>query len=1163
MRSPAKGKLIAQHAEEGKKVVVVSASNDGSSRSLDSLEADIRFFAPHLPVYQFYPWDTLLYEGVSPLKALSGSRLLALDFLLSNKPGIVLTTTRAILQKVLPLHYVLASQLKLLVGMVFSREGCERRLGECGYQQVSLVESIGQCAIRGSVIDFFSPEYETPIRIEWIDDIIDEIRVFDSSTQRSLHAVGEVRIFPLLEWIPSLGSENEGTLRAEMIARVKHLGKEQEVPAREIARTIASLRTRSLFPGVELTYLAAVAPLESFWSSVPRNAKVVCNNWLAIEREAEVVNEEAQERFATSQGQLVVPPPCDFLHTVAEVEELLHDRDAIYLDSLLADALGSYHGRAAPLTSLSVTLKARLGTGTALEPLRAFLNDRRKKGVSIAFVVGSSQRAMRLHALLLEIDVDAPFVHLTPSEWLERCKWQPVVILLGTLSEGCELTGENVIFVAEGDIFNDRSRRTGVKRAPSLKRLMTSLAQLDENNYVVHQEYGIAIYRGLKHMVVEGVGNDFLQLEFADTVLYLPIFHIKKVQKFVAAEGVAPVIDRVSSLRWKRTKEKVKQAVVVLAGELIRIYAHRKANHGWRFEPPNGEDEEFADTFSFDETPDQAQAIEQTLHDMASELPMDRLICGDVGFGKTEVAIRAAFKCVQHARQVAVLVPTTILAEQHLESFRRRFMGYSTVIEGISRFYTTSQVKETVERLKSGEIDIIIGTHKLLSSDVVFKDLGLLIIDEEHRFGVKQKEKLKAFKAKVDILTLTATPIPRTLNMALLGIRDVSVIATPPTERKAIRTFVAERSTVIIRDAISRELQRGGQIFYVINRIEALAPIATGLQELAPSARIVCAHGQMKESILEDIMTRFVSGEIDILVTTTIVESGIDVPRANTIIIDNAHLFGMAQLYQLRGRVGRAQSQAYAYLLLPRLKSVSEEAQQRLMALQSLDDLGVGFQLAMRDLEIRGAGNLLGKEQSGNVAAVGYELYSKILEEAVSSLQGKSIEESEIIEPEIKVNTDAFLPSSYLPDLAERLILYQRLSGTGTEAEICELREEIDDRYGPLPPQVENLIRLMSFRTFLHRFRIRKVEVQRERALLSLSPSSPISFERLQRALSLRGDSLRFTKNLTLSVALSGGSATLDEVDYKVRLFLEEIEEVKVEAIGAVSQSTPFLEKRP
>ncbi len=557
-----------------------------------------------------------------------------------------------------------------------------------------------------------------------------------------------------------------------------------------------------------------------------------------------------------------------------------------------------------------------------------------------------------------------------------------------------------------------------------------------------------------------------------------------------------------------------------MAGELIKLYAARKVVRGWRFEPAGAEDDRFADGFGFTETPDQEKAIQETLQDMASEQPMDRLVCGDAGYGKTEVALRAAYKCIQHSKQVAVLVPTTILAEQHYNVFRNRFLEYPVKVRALSRFYSAKENALTLQGLASGEVDIVIGTHKLLQPSIQFKDLGLLIIDEEHRFGVKHKEQLKQIKKDVDALTLTATPIPRTLHMALLGIREISIISTPPHDRRTIRTYVGTETDTLVRDAIIREIQRGGQCFVLHNKVQTIDVVASQLQKLVPEAKVTFAHGQMHERTLESIMMKFIKGDFNVLVSTTIIESGLDIPNANTIIILRADQLGLAQLYQIRGRVGRSNKQAYAYLMVPEPKKLSEDARKRLGVLQSLDDLGLGFNLAARDLEIRGAGNLLGKDQSGNVQTVGLDLYNRILKEAILNMRGEEIPISEVIDPDMRIPVDAYIPPNYIPDLSERLILYQRLADILTDQQSWELSLEIEDRFGATPLPAQNLLQLMRLRSLIRLGGVVRIEFVPNLLTLNFSPKARIDRPRLESLIKFSEGKIKQRSPLSLSLNL-------------------------------------------
>jgi transcription-repair coupling factor (superfamily II helicase) len=612
----------------------------------------------------------------------------------------------------------------------------------------------------------------------------------------------------------------------------------------------------------------------------------------------------------------------------------------------------------------------------------------------------------------------------------------------------------------------------------------------------VHVDHGVAAYRGLRHMHVAGTEGDYLHLEYQDgDRLYVPIDRINVVQRYVSADGAAPALDKLGGTSWERVKAKTKESLLAMAHELLQIYAAREA-HGRR--PYAHEDplyQEFVARFPFEETTGQARAIDEVLTDMTGGKSMDRLVCGDVGFGKTEVAMRAAFLAVLGGKQVAVLVPTTILAQQHMETFTARFQGYPVTIEMLSRFRTTGENKETVAGLASGRVDVVVGTHRLLQKDIVFRELGLLVVDEEHRFGVKDKERIRALRATVDVLTLTATPIPRTLNMSLSGIRDLSVIETPPVDRLAIRTYVTKFDEGVIRDAIVRELGRGGQVFFVHNRVANIAEMAHLVRDLVPEAKVDVAHGQMVEAELERAMLGFMHGGTNVLVTSAIIESGLDIPNANTLIVNRADTFGLAQLYQIRGRVGRSHHRAYAFLLIPGEHLITTDAQKRLRVLQELDDLGGGFRLAAHDLEIRGAGNLLGKQQTGHIGAVGLELYTNMLEQAVREVRGEAAEPE--VEPEIQLGIPAYVPEPYVPDVNQRLLLYKRLAGIRGVPDLDAIRDELLDRYGPIPALVDTLLALMALRRRLRDLHVTQARRRGDGILVEFAPSTPVDVSKL------------------------------------------------------------------
>jgi transcription-repair coupling factor (superfamily II helicase) len=1080
--------FIAKRWQDCSKILVVTASR----RRAEEVREDIQFFLGEESPIAFPAWETLPLEPVSPPSDISAERLKVLHSFATEDSFLVISSADALLQRVPSLASVLQLTFSLSVGSDISRDALVERLILAGFKTSKSVERIGEMSPKGLVVDLFPSTTKNAIRIEFEGEKIACIREFDTESQRSLGEQQNVTILPVRELT---GFHNLPNPHLSYSHLLKGRAQETGTPLREVEKVLQALASRADYPGLELLQYLDESTHCSLLEVIPCDTHVLFIDTFEIERSLDDfahLTRERSERLTEEQHLLPRPEqlylsPEELLQglSLRSIERLSH------LDIAQMELGKSENAKVESNIELTTRLKSSVGTGDAFRPLKIYLDEWRRKGYSVAFAAGSSARAQRLQNILLNIGTDAPVLSTSALSWIETPRHDAVVVLVGHLASGFRLPKEKLLFISESEIFGERSYRTGKTPRISAKRLLSSLSLLKEGDFIAHIDYGIGVYQGLKHLSVDGVLGDFLQIDYSDSKLYLPAHQIGKVQKFVAAEGQKPTVDKLGSTRWARAKQKIRESIVTLAGDLIRLYANRKVARGWRFEPFGAEDERFADSFRYDETPDQRKAILETIQDMASEEPMDRLVCGDVGFGKTEVAIRAAFKCTQHARQVAVLVPTTILVEQHRSNFAERFANYPVKVGAVSRFFSTEENLETLKMVAEGEIDIIIGTHRLLQPDVQFKDLGLLIIDEEHRFGVKQKERLRAYRSNVDVLTLTATPIPRTLHMSLLDIRDISLISTAPVDRKMVQTNVAERDDSIIRDAVLREIRRGGQCFYIHNRVQNIAGVAAKLAELVPEAKFDFAHGQMTETELERIMVRFIEREIDVLVTTTIVESGLDVPNANTILIDRADQFGLAQLYQLRGRVGRSKRQAYAYFLVPHVKTLSHEAQERLKVLQSLDSLGVGFNLALRDLEIRGAGNLLGKEQSGSVLSVGFDMYCRILSEAVADIKGEEPLLEDVVDPDVRiVGVDAFIPEAYVPDIGERLVLYQRLSNIRSDEEGYDILSEMEDRFGPCAVEVHNLLTLMQYRGLLRRHGVVKSEVNPLKASLTFSPIS-------------------------------------------------------------------------
>lgn len=1115
----AKGRLVAKLAKKAGRLTVICQSRAESA----ALANDLRFFNSNIPVFEFPAWEALPFEAISPPVDLSAQRIKVLKRLQDSSAMVVVAPVEALLQRLLDPSILNSLDFNLKLGDQVDRNKLITNLDACGFRRVSLVEAIGDYALRGGVIDLFPSATELPVRLEFNADNLEQIKLFETESQRTCSDINSITISAVRESLSFPATEKLKDKIPELTKKIKKAGKVLETPPRELARTINAIKTGADLPGIELAQAIALSPLADYFDYLTDSSHLfVLSEPAQIEQKTLQSWDIINERFERLSSEHYLIPEANELYLEYDfLRDRLNQYPQISLNDLdmISEEQKLIKVHSASNLELQTRLKTQIGTGSAFEPLKEAVLKWREAKQRIAFVVGNIPRAERLQSILLELGLDAPILQDLDGEgWINRKDHAPLSILIGHLSSGVQLKDEDLVFVAESEIFGERSYRKSNKKTRSLKRLLSSLSLLKEGDYVVHTDYGIGIYQGLKHLDIEDRNTDLLQIAYADSQLYLPVHNISKVQRFIGANEQKPALDKLGSQRWSKTKIKVKKSVAALTGDLIKLYATRSVARGWSFEPYGAEDERFADGFPFNETTDQMSAIEATLADMASKRPMDRLICGDVGFGKTEVALRAAYKCVQHARQVALLAPTTILVEQHFETFKKRFASYPVKVAAISRFYSPAENKATLEQLAAGKVDIIIGTHRILQRDVIFSDLGLYIVDEEHRFGVKQKERIKQLKKQVDVLTLTATPIPRTLHMSLLDVRDISIISSPPTDRQTVRTYTANFDKTLIRDAVLREIQRGGQAFFVHNKVQDIEHVCAVLSELIPEARLQFAHGQMSEVQLEKIMMRFMRHEIDVLVCTTIIESGIDIPNANTILINRADMFGLAQLYQLRGRVGRSKRQAYCYFLIPEKRKLGSDALKRLKVLQSLDELGQGFNLAIRDLEIRGAGNLLGKEQSGSVMAVGFELYTKILKEAVHHLKGETLSLEEVVDPELNLEGSAYIPETYIPDISERLILYQRLAALHSEDEAYDLTLEIEDRFGPMGEELTSLIQLMTFRAFLRHFGVLRADLTETRSALTFSPQTPVMVDKIVKLVQSEPDQYRLSKNMTFSI---------------------------------------------
>jgi transcription-repair coupling factor (superfamily II helicase) len=1059
---------------------------------------DILFF-PH--------WETEPFAPLSPHPEIEATRLATLAALANDRGRAIVTTARALQQKLLPRKVLDSLRLQLEVGNEIPREVLLHGLSSLGYQRVALVEERGNFAVRGDLVDLFPPMLEQPVRLAFFGDELEEIRSFDPASQRSTdrHMV-RLELAPAREMI--LAESHLETFTRRFKERCDDL----EIPRAQREAILDEVREGLLGPGRENLLPLNYDSLDTFFDYLGQFSWLVLDPPLvtnAADEFAEAI-QRGEERAGRSGEPFI--PAHDFYLTEQELEARLNQGPRIDLASLQLYQLEEEH----PVYRVSVTGNGdlrpdRVEHDGSLAPLVKRLRDWLSDDWSILVVCHQRGQAERLLDLLAPSDLPVNWV---PELLCGREFPVGLTVTTGALDSGFRHVDEKRVVICDDDIFGPRTHRTVRHRQRVFE---SSLADLKIADLVVHADYGIGRFLGLVHLQTGAVEGDFIHLEYAgEDRLYLPVERIEKVQKYLA-DGSTPRLDKMGSGAWEKAKLRARAAIEELARELLQIQARRQLAEGFRYSPPDRLFREFEAAFPHEETPDQLEAIEAVLDDMTSTRPVDRLICGDVGYGKTEVAIRAAFKAVLDSRQVAVLVPTTVLARQHLETFRQRFADYPVVVEMLSRFRTPAEQKKIIERAAAGQVDILIGTHRLLQRDLHFKNLGLIVVDEEQRFGVTHKERLKKMRAEVDVLTLTATPIPRTLHLSLAGLRELSIIDTPPVDRQAIRTYVTRFDDDLIRDAILRELRRGGQVYFVHNRVQSIDAMADFLRQLVPQAKVAVGHGQMPEKALESVMLDFIEGRINLLVCTTIIENGIDISSANTMIVNRADCFGLAQLYQLRGRVGRSHQRAYAYLLIPGEGALTRDARERLKVLQEQTELGAGFRIARHDLELRGAGDLLGARQAGQVAAIGFEMYTELLEETVQELQGQSREER--IDPELRLGLSAFLPEGYVADPNQRLVIYRKLASALDDQEIYQIGDELRDRYGELPAAAELLLDVMKLRVLMKQLHVELAEFDGNNLVFAFPANTKVAPEQIL-ALLEDNKKYRFSPDYRLTIRL-------------------------------------------
>lgn len=1061
LQGASKALAIADLAAQQKTPLLIVCEH--SQRAFE-LETQLRFFSPELNILNFPDWEVLPYDKFSPHHDIVSARLRCLYQLQNSDNSVLFIPVNTLMQRLAPVDFIAARTLQVQIGDELNLNQLRQMLEKANYQCVANVYEHGEFAVRGGIVDIFPMGSELPYRIELFDVEVEQIRTFDPETQLSLEKAKQIDILPAHEFPideTSLQLFEDNWYKAFPQISLKECYFHQD------------LKKQIAFPGIEFYLPLFFQHTASLLDYLPDNTLVISDEH--CEQRAQAHWQEINQRYEQYRGDIRHPlltPQQVFLSEEALFSQLNQFPRIIFkAEALHQPARGYIDFQTQTPSELPIHAHAS-------EPYSAIKQHLEAQTTPILFCADSLGRREALLAIFRQLEIKVQEV----ESWQEFITNKPPIAItvsyqsIGFKTEQLEMISESQLF---GQRVQQHRRRKQHQQDPDT--LIKSLTELKIGDAVVHIDHGIGRYQGLKLIELGEQAQEFLQLQYADeALLYVPVTSLHLISRYSGAETDNAPLHRLGNEQWQKAKAKAKEQIHDVAAELLDVYAQRAARKGYSYQTFSDAYQQFSANFAFEETADQLLAINQVLEDMASSRPMDRLVCGDVGFGKTEVAMRAAFTAAFNGKQVAVLVPTTLLAQQHYESFVDRFANTPIQIRALSRFQSAKEQKEVIEELAAGKVDIVIGTHKLIQKDIEFKDLGLVIIDEEHRFGVKQKDNLKALRAEVDILALTATPIPRTLNMSMSGLRDLSIIATPPARRLSIKTFVRAKEDALIKEAILRELLRGGQVYYLHNEVSTIENAKDDLQALLPEARIGIGHGQMRERELERVMTDFYHKRYNILLCTTIIETGIDVPSANTIIIERADKFGLAQLHQLRGRVGRSHHQAYAYLLTPAHKKVSKDAEKRLQAITEASDLGAGFMLATHDLEIRGAGELLGDEQSGQIQTLGFSLYMDLLDRAVKAIQrGESINFNADSDKasEINLNIPAIIPNDYVPDVQTRLTLYKQIANCENLAQLDECKVQMIDRFGLLPESIKNLFEITALKIQVDGVGIEQIEI--------------------------------------------------------------------------------------
>ncbi|MBS4024406.1 MAG: transcription-repair coupling factor [Clostridia bacterium] len=1041
---------------------------------------------------------------------IAAERIKVLASILANPRMVLVTTVENLGQKVLSAKNFASGFIHLQVGNRVSFEELTLKLVQLGYERAEQVEVAGQFAFRGGILDCFPLQAERPFRIEFFDDEIDSVRVFDQETQRSLEKMKECWISPALEYffadkekISQLSTKVTAEFERQL-EKLRQQSNEQPLAnyLQSFSQLVEGLEKGMFHRKLEQSFSLCPDQLTSLLDFFPHKPLVLV---LEPSRCRESLTEYLSFRQETvwqmfTTGNNLLKEDETFL-AEADIFKQFEQHKTVFMALLPRKG-----GKINPQQAVSFSGNLMHNFHGNLELLQKELSLYKSECYQVAFLATGKGGMEQLRELVVKPDL-------------------PALVFEGQLAKGFVIHEAKLVVITDEDIFGQqKKKKVKIKSGDKI----SSFVELKQGDYVVHENHGIGKYLGIEQLAIGEVVKDYLVVKYAgEDKLFVPTEQVDSIQRYIGVEGQAPKLYRLGGNDWHRVKARVKESVQELAKELLELYARREAIAGYSYSPDTVWQQNFESAFPYVETEDQLRAITEVKRDLERTRSMDRLLCGDVGYGKTEVALRAAFKVLMDGKQVAVLVPTTILAQQHYETFTQRFKDYPIKVEMLSRFRKPKQIKETISQLKTGEVDLVIGTHRLISADVKFKDVGLLVVDEEQRFGVAHKEKIKKLKANVDVLTLSATPIPRTLHMAMVGMRDLSVIETPPEDRYPVQTYVVEENLHVIKEAILRELSRGGQVFYLYNRVADIEEVARDLQKLVPHCRIGVTHGQMREDQLEDVMLKFINKQIDMLVCTTIIENGLDIPNVNTIIISEADKLGLSQLYQLRGRVGRSNRLAYAYFTYKKGKVLTEVAEKRLEAIREFTHLGAGFKIAMRDMEIRGSGNILGPEQHGNMMSVGFDLYCRLLEQAVAELEGKQDERKEY--PGIELDISAYLKDSYIRDNATKISIYKKLLAVESDEELLEITEELIDRFGNLPQEAQNLLDITRLRVQAYQLGISKVKQERDKITIYFNSDPGYTGEGLLSLTKGMGRRISFNSSGPLEIRIKVTNITVDK----------------------------------